>query len=641
VSPITFHFAVSSILFISLTSGCRSSPAASDSGTADLPVHAVTSATPLAKGIVLASTHIGWKHADCISCHEQIHNSGYTAAACVSCHGTNGAPNRSTTNHAELTSCASCHETQHQGSAFANEDCMACHTYPAGQCGLTESYDVVVVGAGGGGLAAAATLARAGKKVLVLEKSFKVGGCMGNFKRGPFRFEASLHGLDGLVENAGMNVKIFKQLGLWDRLTILRPDPMYRAVYPDLTLEIPADPDKHQALLKKQFPAEAAGIDALFAEMRDLHRILSEVITAQSTGGTPNVTSADLLKLQGYTDKTLTDVLDLYISDPKLVAVWTQLSGFAGAEPQKVSAMFFIAMWSSYYLGGYHYFTGGSEALAEALAAAVREKGGVIRTNSLVTKIIVENNLASQVRTADGGCYNASYVVSNANAPDTVLKLVGADKFPADYVAKLKEMKVGLSAFVVYLGVDRNYHEQFNGTHEIMVSDEYDTHAIFKAITDCAPDKTGYTIVNTTMLDPTTAPTGKSVIILTSQLAYDCNNVWQWEQSHGSYKSYKEEVARTFIQRAESVLPELSKHIEVMEVATPLTIAGYTLNPEGTIFGWDNVPSQSTLSRLAQQTPVANLYLAGAWTFPGGGQSAVIISGSIAGQTILQEMRKR
>jgi phytoene dehydrogenase-like protein len=413
---------------------------------------------------------------------------------------------------------------------------------------------------------------------------------------------------------------------------------MFRVAYPDFSWDIPADPDKFQALLREKFPAEAKGIDDLFTEMRDLHRILSEVIRSQSTGGMPNVTTDDLTKLQGYTSKTLTEVLDLYISDPKLVAVWAQLAGFAGAEPEKVSALFFIAMWGSYYLGGYHYFTGGSEALAEALAAVTRERGGVIRTGSLVTEIVVEGNLARQVRTADGGCYDASYVISNANAPDTVHKLVGDDKFPADYVAKLDAMKVGLSAFVVFLGVDKDYSEQFKGAHEIMVNTGYDTAATFKAIRDCAPERTGFTIVNTTMIDPATAPANKNVIILTSQLAHECNSEWQWNESRAGYKAYKEQVARSYISRAETFLPELSKHVEVMEVATPLTIRGYTLNPQGSIFGWDNVPEQSTLSRLTQQTPVSNLYLAGAWTFPGGGQSAVIISGTIAARVILQAM---
>jgi phytoene dehydrogenase-like protein len=78
-----------------------------------------------------------------------------------------------------------------------------------------------------------------------------------------------------------------------------------------------------------------------------------------------------------------------------------------------------------------------------------------------------------------------------------------------------------------------------------------------------------------------------------------------------------------------------------MEVGTPLTMEGFTMNPAGTIYGWDAVPEQSMQRRLPQQTPVDNLLLAGAWTFPGCGQSAVLVSGSLAADAILKKSRLR
>jgi phytoene dehydrogenase-like protein len=118
-------------------------------------------------------------------------------------------------------------------------------------------------------------------------------------------------------------------------------------------------------------------------------------------------------------------------------------------------------------------------------------------------------------------------------------------------------------------------------------------------------------------------------------MPYDYKGDWYESVSYAKYQALKEEVARTFIKRAEEYLPGLSEHIEVMEVGSPRTMEHYTLNPKGSIFGWEFLKEQSMLKRLPQKTPINNLFLAGAWTFPGGGQSAVLLSGAQAAEMIL------
>jgi prolycopene isomerase len=72
-----------------------------------------------------------------------------------------------------------------------------------------------------------------------------------------------------------------------------------------------------------------------------------------------------------------------------------------------------------------------------------------------------------------------------------------------------------------------------------------------------------------------------------------------------------------------------------MEVATPQTIWAFTLSPAGSMVGWDNTPAQTMTNRLPQETPIENLFLVGAWTFPGGGQSTVMNSGRSAARLVI------
>ena len=519
-----------------------------------------------------------------------------------------------------------------------------CHGYESvasPECPSTESFDVVVIGAGGGGLAAAAKLAKSGFSVALLEQGYRVGGCMGMIRRGDYSMEIGLHALDALDPPDGMNRKTFEGIGILDKITPVKLDPMYVSVGPNHKIVVPADAEEYRQTLKDAFPAEAANIDRLWDDLIAFDLVFNAILNL-----TESFSMKDLLTIMTHLDvalgmlelkeQTLSEMLAEYTSNQELVAVWTQLALFLGVEPSRLSAMMFVVMWNNYHLHGYYYFEGGSGAIADAMGEVVEENGGTIRLGARATKIDIEAGKATVVRTQDDGCYAARYVVSNANAPETIKGMVGAEYFPPEYVSALDEMSVGLSVFVVYLGIDHDFGEIFANSHEIMFSTTYDTDENMSYIWNGDLDHTPGAIGNYSVVDPLAAPPGKNSIQIITQLPYDWQSDWHWNDDYDDYVDIKTEAAWRLIERAEEYLPGLSDHIEVMEVATPRTVEGYTLNPLGTIFGWDHTLDQSLEKRLENQTPIDNLYLAGAWAFPGAGQSAVIMSGSMVADMIME-----
>jgi len=628
---------VMAAVLLALTASCGSDK--DEEKTANTP-DAITSATP--QGVAeLASDHPGWKKPNCLSCHENPHKNDLTVMGCVTCHGSNGATLRPA-GHGNKE-CTTCHDNAHDGlSVLVPDGCTSCHKYDTStsECPVTEEYDAVIVGAGGGGLGAAATLALAGKKVIVIERHNKVGGYMTNFKRGPYTFEISLHAMGGLDENGGTRT-IFQNWGILDKLKPIKLDPAYKVVYPGGEILVPADDQQYENDLKARFPEDADNIGKLFTYLRETQVFFKQLAAAQNEGGKVwddffAAHTADVLKLFGTMNQTLDSFLEDYFTNPELHLIFTQLAAYLGASPGEVQAAFFLVMWFGYTFEGYYYFEGGSQSISDALHGVIEEHGGVVKLNTTVEKIVVEDGAVKEVRTKNDACYRAPLVISNANANATLLNMVGADKLPANYVEKLEKMPIGVSAMVLYMGVDKDYREFFQGAHEVFINESLDQEKNYEYFYTNNTELSPFLLTNYSVLVPTVAPEGHNVLILAVYLDYEWNDVWQFYKDREAYETFKSEVARKYIARSEKFLPGLSEHIRSLSIATPPTLERFTLNTKGTFYGFHNLPKYALLNRLAQETPIKGLYLAGQWTFPGPGQSAVLQSGLSAAKKAMK-----
>lgn len=476
-------------------------------------------------------------------------------------------------------------------------------------------YDAIIVGAGLGGLTAGAKLAREGKKILVIEQHSKPGGCATTFKRGDFTLEVGLHEMDG-PSPRDMKTRIFTELEVFDNVELIKVPEFYHFSGDHLKVTIPHDPQVAKRILNEKFPDESEGIEAYF------NQILK---SGRKPAGTDPVK-----------DISLGEFLDSVILNDGLKLVLLGNLGYFHDDPYSISLSYYSAAQGSYYNGGASFIRGGSQKLSDHLTDYIRNHGGKVILNHLVTRLIIENRILTGVEyqkqkgvlseklTAYG-----NEIIVNAAIPAVV------ELLPEEYGRKLKDkivnLKPGASLLTIYFGFKNSLKKIGNHHYTTFVFD-----STIKTPADILNNNKGayqnrsFTFIDYGQIDSGLALEGKSVGALCC-----IDYIKDWEDlTVEEYKVKKEEVAKIFIGRLEMLIPGISEEIEYYEVGTSATIKRYTLNPEGAVYGFAQLPGKPVIDT---SDIFDNMHFASAWGKTGGGFSGAIFSGFLCAYNILRK----
>jgi len=336
--------------------------------------------------------------------------------------------------------------------------------------------------------------------------------------------------------------------------------------------------------------------------------------------------------------------MDGFVSDPRLRAALSINATCANLPPSRMAAAGIAGLLIEGGLSIPH-VRGGAQAVPEAFAQYIRDRGGDVLTGTLVQKILVKNKRACGVRIVPsplaGQAGNhpaagapvelrATYVVSNASARQTFSRLVGEEHTGASYIARLGRLEPTPPFCALFLGLDIDLKAWGLVPALHIHTSTYDTEQHFQDITprllnEHAPD-TFFRFQLANLSDPTSAPPGKTALVIHAIPA----PVAGWGNP-----DFERRVAEVLIKRAEKKIPGLSRHIVYQEFWSPRTIDRYAMSGEDASIGWALTPQQLGPRRLAQETPIDNLLLSGHWTRPALGVIGVVISGLQAARMIL------
>ena len=505
-------------------------------------------------------------------------------------------------------------------------------------------YDVIVIGGGHNGLVNAAYLARAGKKVLVLERRYVLGGAACTEEVFPgFKFSVCSYVVSLL------RPEIIRDLDLPRHgLEILPLDGTFTPMPNGDHLWRVNDHGQTHREIARHSKIDAEAYDEFGKSMQAMCRFVKPILSMVPPDPA-TLNPKELMKLlflgrrfQGLTSEdkynqvqlmtmSAIDFLDQWFETDVLKATMSAsgiIGTFLGVRSPGTAYVLL-----HHYMGeidgafrSWGFARGGTGAISNAIADAAREAGVEIRTQAPIAQIIVKNGKAKGVVLASGDEIYADIISSSVDPRLTFVKMIEKGNLPDDFLEEINRYKFRGSSGKVNLALDAlpNFKAMpgpgahLRGAISISPSVEYMERAYDDAKYGNFSRRPYIDMVIPTLTDPSVAPPGKHILSCFVQYApYKLRPGLNWDNQK---EAFGDNVINTIAEYA----PNIKDIILYKQVITPLDLEREWGLTEGNIFQGELSLEQLFFLRpvpgYAQfRTPIKNLYMCGSATHPGGG----------------------
>ena len=528
--------------------------------------------------------------------------------------------------------------------------------------GSRTKYDVIVVGGGHNGLVNAAYLARAGKKVLVLERRHVLGGAAVTEEIFPgFKFSVCSYVVSLL------RPEIIRDLDLPRHgLEILPLDGTFTPMPNGDYLWRVNDHGKTHREIARHSRLDAEAYDEFGKAMQAMCRFVKPILSMVP----PDPTTLDpreLMKLlfigrrfQGMTSEdkynqvqlmtmSAVDFLDQWFETDVLKATMSAsgiIGTFLGVRSPGTAYVLL-----HHYMGeidgafrAWGFARGGTGAISNAIGDAAKEAGAEIRTRAPIAQILVKEGKAKGVVLQNGDEIYADIISSSVDPRLTFIKLMEPGNLPDDFVQEVQRFKFRGSSGKVNLALDGlpdfkcmpGEGAHLRGAMSISPAVDYMERAYDDAKYGNFSRRPYIDMVLPSLTDPSVAPAGKHVMSCFVQYApYKLRPGLNWDEQ-------REAFGNNVIDTIAEYAPNIKNIIVGKQVLTPLDLEREFGLSEGNIFQGELSLEQLFFLRpvpgwARYRTPIKNLYMCGSATHPGGGIMGA--NGRLAAMEILKDSK--
>lgn len=456
---------------------------------------------------------------------------------------------------------------------------------------------IIVIGAGIGGLSAGCYAQMNGYAARIYEMHGAPGGQCTAWTKGGYTFDGCIHNLAGTAESSRLHA-MWEELGVFpNRKAYAYPElvQVERPDGPPLTLH--TDLSHLEAHLIALSPLDDGPIDAFIQAARQAAKLdLLGLAAASARERALALASSPMLLWWGTVtmEQFARRFRDPFLrwAFPKLIYDWP-------GTPM----ILLLNMLGRTSRGDYGWIVGGSAIFAQTIAHRFHQLGGELHFRKRVRSIIVDNGRAAGVRFTDGSEERADIVISNANGYATIFDMLDGrftnSGIRSYYSRPEDRIEMGIH---VSLGVARDLSRE---PHAIVLP--------LRAPIEIAGEMRDRLYVECFGFDPTLAPHGKSPLKVVFGTSF---GYWQeLDRDHARYAAEKDKIAATVIAALEPRFPGIKRQVEVIDVATPMTMLRFTGIGHGYKMPPARMMSELFFGRhLSETLPgLSNFYMVGQW----------------------------
>ncbi|XP_069800355.1 all-trans-retinol 13,14-reductase-like [Dendropsophus ebraccatus] len=534
---------------------------------------------------------------------------------------------------------------------------------------VPEKLDAIVIGSGIGGQAVAALLARAGKRVLVLEQLGKLGGCCHTFNEKGYEFDVGIHYIGQLNEESPFRILIDQltdgqlQWSLMDNPfdVVVLGDPKHGRRY-----NMKSGTKAYIDELKKSFPGEEKAIENFIRLVKKVSRRIPDLGILKML---PLPISRFLCRTGlvnwfspffRYASRSVAEVVSEFTKNKELQTVLSYIFGTYGVFPDKASFALHAVL-IDHFLQGAWYPTGGASEITYHLVPTIVKAGGAVLSRATVEQILVNSDkracgVVVRGKGMDPGNIFAPIIITDAGIFNTYEKLLPPEvKSMPEIQSQLGLMRHGTGGFSLFIGIKGTKEElRLPASNYIYIADT-DLQKLEKnfltASAEDAPQLLPMLYISSpSAKDPTHEERcpGKSTLTALTFTPYEWFEEWKNKkvQKRGQdYESVKNAFAEAMLETTIQLFPQIKDKIDCYISGSPLTNEHYIGATRGEFYGAEHDIarlSPETAISIRPETPIKGLYLTGqdlvVCGFAGALHAAVISASEILGRNLFLDL---